>query len=77
MKAIVTYCSATRCVFAHALKRKGAGQHVIQCIVDDIAWLGHTRLVLRSDNEPAMVALIRESLEKMCVQIVYLEQVAA
>ena len=76
-KVLVLYCSLTRCVFAHAVRRKGADEHVVQQIVDDIAWIGHVRLVLRSDNEPAMLALVTEALRGLRVQIVGLDTVAS
>jgi hypothetical protein len=36
-------------------------------VVDDIAWLGHCRVMIRADNEPAMVALVLEALRGLRV----------
>ena len=76
-KVLVMYCSLSRAVFAHAVRRKGADEQVVQQIVDDIAWLGHTRLVLRSDNEPAMLALVSEALKVVRMQLVDIATVSS
>ena len=77
IKVIVIYDSSTKCVFAHAVRRKGAEAHVVQQVVDDISWIGHTRLVLRSDNEPAILALVNEALRGLRVQMEEIDTVAA
>ena len=77
LKILVVFDSSTKCVFAHAVRRKGAEAHVVQQIVDDISWIGHTRLVLRSDNEPAILALITDALRGLRVQMDGLDTVAA
>ena len=61
-EVLVIYCSLTRSAFAHAIRRKGADEHVVQQIIDNIAWLGHVRLVLWSDTERAILALVTEGL---------------
>ena len=42
------------------------GLHVALCIMDrprrDVMWLGHTRLVLKSDNDGAILGLHRNKL---------------
>ena len=48
--------------FAHAARRKADDGHVVQRIIDNIAWLGHVRLVLWSDTERAILALVIEGL---------------
>ena len=73
VQVLITYCSLTRSVFAHAVRRKGADEHVVQQIIDNTAWLGHVRLVLRSDNEPAILALVTEALRGLRVQLMDLE----
>ena len=54
--------------------------HVVRCkatsmdkftaegIVEDIVYLGHTRVVLRSDNGPALLLLVGDALEGLRVQ---------
>ena len=38
-------------------------------IVDDIVYLGHTRVILRSDNEPALLALVTDALKGPRIQL--------
>ena len=75
LKVLVVYDSWSKCVFAHAVPRKGAEASAVNAIVADIAWLGHTRVVCHADNEPAMLALVLEALRGL--RIAGLEQAAA
>ena len=34
----------------------------------DIAWLGHTKMIFKSDNEPALQTLLEQALERARVQ---------
>ena len=77
VKVLVLYCCINRSLFAHAVRRKRADEHVFQQIIDNIAWLGHVRLVLRSDNEPAILALVTEALRGLRVQLMDLEPVSS
>ena len=36
-------------------------------ICDDIVWLGHAKVIIRSDNEPAIVQLVTEALKVLKV----------
>ena len=56
---------------------KGVGEDRIAAdmVSEDIVWLGHSRVLIRSDNEPALVALVNESLKNL--RIGGLEQAAA
>ena len=38
-------------------------------IFEDIVYLGHTRVILRSDNEPALVALVGDALKGLRIQL--------
>ena len=76
MKAIVIFSSKDKCISCHAVPRKGPDPYVVQCIVNDIAWLGHTTFMLRSDNDPAMLALIADALRGLRAEL-DLETVAA
>ena len=39
-------------------------------LVGDLRWLGHIRLMLGSDNEPAILKLLTETLKEMRIQLV-------
>ena len=68
LKVVVVFDSTTKCIFAHGIPKKGAEPYTVQCVVDDIAWLGHCRVVIRADNEPAMLALVLEALRGLRVE---------
>ena len=61
-KVLVAYCQFTKCVFAHAVPQKGVDPeyYAVERLVRDIQWLGHTRVILKSDNEKAILKLLTE-----------------
>ncbi len=77
LKVLVAKDSKTKTIFAHAVVEKGAGEegYAVTRIVEDIAWLGHTKLILKSDNEPAILKVLRDSLQTARVEIQELEQI--
>ena len=56
--------SETKAVFGHVVPRKGIDdkRFAVDALVSDIVWLGHTKVILKSDNEPAILKLLSESL---------------
>jgi len=76
IKCILVRCFLTKIVFAHIVPYKGPGEDdfVADVLVKDIAWLGHTRMALKADGEPALQALVRRLLELVKVQCHDLEQ---
>ena len=60
MKVLVAKDSQTKTVFAHAVPCKGSGNdgYAIARVAGDIGWLGHSRTILKSDNEPAIFKLL-------------------
>ena len=69
LKVLVVQDSMHKNVFAHGIERKGADDdgYAVQCIVQDIQWLGFTKVILKSDNEKSIVRLLRESLKALRV----------
>ena len=67
-KVLVAREIVSRCTFAHVVKCKGVGEDrlSVDCLVRDIEWMGFIRIMLRSDNEKAIVAFLKESL-RACV----------
>ena len=39
----------------------------MRCVANAFAWLGYSRVILKSDNEPAIVAVLKETLKAVCV----------
>ena len=63
--------------FAHRVQVKGIDERrfIIDMVTGDIAWLGHVKLLLKSDNEPALRQFVRESLRAIRVDGV-IEQIS-
>ena len=79
LKILVLKCSKTKAVFAHVVDRKGtdAEGYAVRRMVEDIMWLGHTRLTLKADNERAIVKLLGDALRTAKSEVRELEQVQA
>ena len=71
IKCLVVRCASSKNVFGHVVPRKGADEedYVANLAVKIVEWLGHTDLILKSDNEPAVLALITRSLELIRVRV--------
>ena len=70
LKVLVVRDMRSKSLFAHAVAAKGsdANGYAAQCIVDDVVWLGYSRVILKSDNEPAIVRLLKDSLKALRVE---------
>ena len=57
MRVLVEYCGATRAQFARALPHEAADSeaYAVEQLKQDIIWLGHSKLTIGGDNEPALV----------------------
>ena len=57
------------CVFGHTVPCKGVDRDKfsVDCLVSDIVWTGYTRVLLKLDNEPAILKLLIESLKELRV----------
>ena len=57
---LVAKCSATQCLFAHIVPQKGVDSdgYAVEQLKKDILWLGHAKVVIRSDNEPAILRMV-------------------
>ena len=65
VKCILARCSITKMLFAHVVPQKGVDEdmYVARLVSDDIAWLGHSKAIIKGDNEPALQALIRRVID--------------
>ena len=69
-KVLVIRDSKSKCVFAHVVPSKGVDEKgfAVDALVDDVKWLGYTKMTLKSDNEPAIVKLLSEALRELRIQ---------
>ena len=51
------------------LRKEGVHEagYVVDCFATDVAWLGWSRVILRSDNEPAIAKLVVETIKTLKV----------
>ena len=56
------HCGATKSLFAHVVPGKGADfeGYVVEQIRQDVLWLGHSKVTIRSDSEPALVQVVNQ-----------------
>ncbi len=71
VRVIVGYCSSSRSPFMHVVPSKATSndKFAAERIVDDIVYLGYTRVILRSDNEPALLALVTDALKGLRIHL--------
>ena len=69
LKVLVVRDLKSKSLFAHAVKCKGVGDdgYAVQCLLDDVRWLGYSKVILKSDNEPAIVRLLTDALKALRV----------
>jgi len=69
VKCLVIRDRMTKCVFAVVVPQKGVDQDrwVVQQIVQVVEWLGHAKVLLKSDQEKAILAVVREALKDLKV----------
>ncbi len=68
----------SKAIFAHAVEMKGADEdgYATARLVDDIHWLGYTKMLLKTDNEPAIVKVLKDTLVTTRVEVPEVEQIA-
>ena len=51
---------ASHTTFSHALEAKGVNEYAVKVLKADVEAVGHKKILFKSDNEPAIVALKQE-----------------
>ena len=67
VKIVAAKCHDTKCVFSHVIPQKGIDPklYVVDRLKRDVLWLGHNKIMLKSDNEKAIVALLTTNLKAL------------
>ena len=78
VKCLMVRCSQTKASFVHVVPVKGVDEdrHVVKLICSDIEWLGHVKLILKCDNEPAIRKILEETLIGLKLEVKHLESVS-
>ena len=65
VKCLVVRCFASKAVFGHVIPCKKLNEDgvVVTKVLQNLEWLGHTRLIVKSDNEPAIQALAKRAVD--------------
>ncbi len=76
VKCLLARCLLSKAVFAHVIPCKGADEDglVAEMAVRDLGWLGHTRVIVKADGEPALQALVHRALTQAKVECKDLDQ---
>lgn len=76
LKVIVIYDYRSKSLFAHCVPKKGPDEegYSVECFVHGIMWLGCARVIVRSDNELAIVRLVKDVLAASKVNGLYRAQ---
>ena len=67
VKILVATDSMSKSVFGHVVDKKGPGEdkYAVHILVEDLKWLGYSRVSLRSDNKKAILKLLQETMTKV------------
>ena len=78
VKCLLVRCSLTKAVFAHVVQQKGVDENdiVSDTVLADLEWLGHRRVILKADGEPAMQALVKRVLELAKIECTEMDQLS-
>ena len=71
MKVLVANGYNSETLFANAVEATASDEegYAVSRLVEDIAWLGHTKIIPKSDNEPAVLKLLKGFLETVRVEV--------
>ena len=74
---MVVRCHASTSCFGHVIPCKGLDEDgiVVDMMLHDLEWLGHTRVIIKADNEPAIQALARRAIELAKIELKDMDQV--
>ena len=67
----------SKAIFAHMVPREGvdADGYAVVRLMEDVKWLGYTKILLKADNEKAIVKLLHDSLRRIKTEVLDLEQI--
>ena len=77
-KILVVKDLKSKTIFSHVVPQKGvdADGYAVVRLVEDIKWLGYTKILLKADNERAIVKLLHDSLRRIKTDVLDMDQIA-
>ena len=78
VKCLLMRDSKSKALFAHVVPCKGVDEerYVVDLVVSDLEWLGHTAMLLKADNERSLQALVRAVMRKAHASCKNIEQLS-
>ena len=71
VKCLLVRCTSTKSIVAFVVPKKGVDDlYGVGRVVDFVRWLGHSRVIMRADNEPALLAVMREAVRTLKVEVI-------
>ena len=79
VKCLLIRDHLSKSVFAHVVPHKGVDESniVADMVLSDLEWLGYSRIILKTDGEPAVRALAKRVIELAKVEVKDLTQITA
>ena len=70
IKVLVIRDSLSKALFAVAVPKKGVDEKgfSVAAVVDAVKWLGYVKVMLKTDNEPAILKLLSEAVRELRIQ---------
>ena len=70
VKILVAKCHMTKCLFAHVVPQEGMDpqSYAVERLKRDISWLGRSEIILKTDNERAIMAELRNTLKALRIE---------
>ena len=67
VKVLVVRGDKSKAATGHVVPSKEVDEDgfSVNCLVEDVKWLGYSKLILKSDDEPAILKLLTESLREL------------
>ena len=78
VKCVIIRCSATKMIFAHVVPVKGADDdgQVCDLVASGLQFIGHTKLIVRADGEPALQKLLTETIKRLRIKVEDLDTIS-
>ena len=79
VKCLIARCHQSKNIFGHVIQCKGVDEdkYVVDLVVKAVQWLGHVKIILKSDNEKAILALVSRALSTIRCNVMEIESVAS
>ncbi len=70
VKCLIIRDRMTKCIFAMVVPQKGVDEErwIVRQVVDAIEWLGHAKILIKSDQERSRVSLVRQAMKDLKVK---------